>query len=211
MKKSLLILSGGMDSVTLLYEYKKNISRTLSFRYGWSHNGNEIPLAKYHSSLLGIPHYEISVPGIGDLFSSSLLEKDKGEYTEHPTGFKYGSLVPFRNGIMVSLAIGLAESFDLSSVYLGVLGDDCYPDCTAEFISAMDKASQKGTVKGIRVLAPYLGLTKREVALKGKQLGVDYTKTWTCYIGGETHCGECKSCLDRKTALRGFDETEYLK
>jgi len=84
-----------------------------------------------------------------------------------------------------------------------------YPDCRKEFISSMAGAIFKGTYNQIFLFAPYVEKTKRQIALIGKNLGVDYAQTWSCYEGRENHCGKCGTCIERKEALKGFDPTTY--
>ena len=122
------------------------------------------------------------------------------------------TVVPFRNGIMLSIACGYAESIGAESVLIGNHAGDhtIYPDCRAPFIKHMSIAMHEGTYKHITIDAPYTLIDKREVGLIGHKLGVDFKKTWTCYKGGEIHCGVCGSCDERKFALEGFDDTVYL-
>ena len=121
------------------------------------------------------------------------------------------TVVPFRNGIMLSIAVGIAESEGLKKVFIANHGGDhaIYPDCREEFIEAIDAASHAGTYEHVRILAPYTHITKTDIALRGKQLGIDYSETWSCYKGGEVHCGKCGTCVERKQALReaGLEDT----
>ena len=121
------------------------------------------------------------------------------------------TVVPFRNGIMLSIAVGIAESEGLKKVFIANHGGDhaIYPDCREEFIEAINAASQAGTYEHVRILAPYTNITKTDIALRGKQLGIDYSETWSCYKGGEVHCGKCGTCVERKQALReaGLEDT----
>ena len=124
------------------------------------------------------------------------------------------TVVPFRNGIMLSIAIGIAEGNGLDQVFIANHGGDhtIYPDCRPEFINAIDSAANAGTFNNVRVVAPYTKITKSDIARRGKELGLDYTETWSCYKGGEKHCGKCGTCVERKEALRdaGIDDnTEY--
>ena len=124
------------------------------------------------------------------------------------------TVVPFRNGIMLSIAAGLAESNGLKNVMMANHGGDhtIYPDCRPEFVSAMDEAIRQGTFVGVRLLAPYTHITKTDIALRGKALGIDYSETWSCYKGGEHHCGRCGTCTERREALTGagiVDKTVY--
>lgn len=214
MKNSLIIVSGGMDSITLLHKHANEIALAISYNYGSKHNEKEIPFAKEHCSLLGIEHIEISLSFVNQYFQSSLLQSGKeipeGHYTDENMK---STVVPFRNGIMLSIAAGIAESNGLKYIMLAnYFGDHAiYPDCRASFIKAMNEAVSNGTYENINIKAPFTSIDKREIALIGKELGIDYSKTWTCYKGGEKHCGVCGSCIERKEALEGFDNTEYEK
>ena len=214
-KDSVIIVSGGMDSITLLYEYHENIALAVSFDYGSNHNDKEIPLAELHCKRLGIPHLTIPLDFMHRYFHSSLLEGadaiPEGHYAE---ANMLSTVVPFRNAIMLSIAVGLAESKGLQQVMMANHGGDhtIYPDCRPEFVRAMDATAQAGTYNHVRIIAPYTDITKADIARKGKQLGIDYTETWSCYKGGERHCGKCGTCVERKEALQlaGIeDRTEY--
>lgn len=215
MKKSLIILSGGMDSVTLLYDKKDEIAVAVTFDYGSNHNKREEEFAKYHCEKLGIEHIIIPLTFIHDYFKSSLLEGASAIPDGHYEDVTMKStVVPFRNGIMLSVACGLAESRELENVLIANhFGDHAiYPDCRKGFIDAMSEAMKCGTYKGIIIDAPYTTITKTDIAKIGKSLGIDYSKTYSCYKGGEKHCGKCGTCVERKEALRDAgieDPTEY--
>lgn len=215
MKDSVIIVSGGMDSITLLYDQSSSIALGISFHYGSNHNDKEIACAKYHCALLKIPHIVIDLSFMPQYFKSSLLEGadaiPAGNYDEDNMK---STVVPFRNGIMLSIAAGIAESHGLCRVLIANHGGDhaIYPDCRSEFIQAIDSATQAGTYIHVRIDAPYTHLRKEEIALRGHRLGIDYAKTWSCYKGGEKHCGTCGTCRERKEsfALNGLpDPTEY--
>lgn len=215
MKDSIIIVSGGMDSVTLLYDYKDRIALGISFDYGSNHNAKEIPFAKLHCERLGIKHITIPLDFMHQYFKSSLLEGadaiPEGHYQDENMK---STVVPFRNGIMLAIAAGMAESYGLSHVMIANHGGDhaIYPDCRPEFISAMSNATEAGSYNGVTVLAPYTNITKGNIARRGKELGIDYNETWSCYKGGEKHCGKCGTCVERKEALHyaGIeDTTEY--
>ena len=204
MKDSLIVLSGGLDSTTMLYEYRDRIALAVSFHYGSNHNDREIAFAKMHCERLGIAHIEIKLPFIKDFFKSSLLEGadaiPEGNYDEENMK---STVVPFRNGIMLSIAAGMAENNKLHYIMLANHAGDhtIYPDCRPEFVEAMNKAVHAGTWNGVELLTPYTHLTKAEIAMHGKALGMDYSETWSCYKGGEHHCGVCGTCRERKEAL----------
>lgn len=193
-----------MDSITMLYEYKERIALGISFDYGSNHNAREIPFAAMHCERLGIKHIVINLGFMHQYFKSSLLGGaeaiPEGNYDEENMK---STVVPFRNGIMLSIAAGVAESNGLKYVMMANHGGDhtIYPDCRPEFVSAMSEATRLGTYPGIEVLAPYTGITKSDIARHGKALGIDYAETWSCYKGGEHHCGKCGTCRERIEAL----------
>ena len=193
-----------MDSITMLYEYKERIALGISFDYGSNHNAREIPFAAMHCERLGIKHIVINLGFMHQYFKSSLLEGaeaiPEGNYDEENMK---STVVPFRTGIMLSIAAGVAESNGLKYVMMANHGGDhtIYPDCRPEFVSAMSEATRQGTYPGIEVLAPYTGITKSDIARHGKALGIDYAETWSCYKGGEHHCGKCGTCRERIEAL----------
>ena len=204
MKNSVIIVSGGMDSITLLYDHKDEIALGISFDYGSNHNAREIPFAKMHCERLGIKHITINLDFMHQYFKSSLLDGaeaiPEGHYADDNMK---STVVPFRNGIMLSIAIGIAESNNLNKVFIANHGGDhtIYPDCRPEFINAIDAAATAGTYNNVKVVAPYTKITKSDIARIGKKLGIDYTETWSCYKGGEVHCGKCGTCVERKEAL----------
>jgi 7-cyano-7-deazaguanine synthase len=215
MKDCIIILSGGMDSTTLLYDYRDRIALAISFNYGSKHNAREIPFARLHCQRLGIEHIEISLGFMSKYFDSSLLQGGEdipeGSYDSENM---HSTVVPFRNGIMLSIAVGMAENRHLGCVMMANHGGDhtIYPDCRPAFVDAFDAAAQAGTFEGVRLLTPYTHLTKADIARRGKELGIDYSETWSCYKGGEIHCGRCGTCVERREALNEAgisDPTKY--
>lgn len=214
-KDSVIILSGGMDSVTLLHDRKEQIALAVTFDYGSNHNKREAEYAALHCQQLGIEHIVIPLAFIKEYFKSSLLEGadavPEGHYQDENMK---STVVPFRNGIMLAIACGLAESRGLKAVLIANHAGDhaIYPDCRATFISSMSEAMAYGTYRNVTIEAPYTGISKTDIAKIGKQLGIDYSKTYSCYKGGEKHCGKCGTCVERKEALRDAgieDPTEY--
>lgn len=205
MKDSILVLSGGLDSTTMLYEYQDRIALALSFHYGSNHNDKELAFARLHCERLGIPHIVIPLDFIGKYFQSSLLQGadaiPEGNYDDENMR---STVVPFRNGIMLAVAAGMAENNGLKYVMLANHGGDhaIYPDCRPGFVDAMSEAIKNGTYEGVQILAPYTNITKADIARHGKELGIDYAETWSCYKGGEHHCGKCGTCTERIDALR---------
>jgi 7-cyano-7-deazaguanine synthase len=215
MKDSVIIVSGGMDSITLLYDKKEEIALAVTFDYGSNHNAKEIAWAKVHCERLKLKHIVIKLDFMHKYFTSSLLEGadaiPEGHYADENMK---STVVPFRNGIMLSIAAGIAESNGLKKVLIANHGGDhtIYPDCRPAFIKAMNEATENGTYVNVSICAPYTNITKADIARIGKRLGIDYSETWSCYKGGEKHCGKCGTCIERKEALAlaGIeDKTEY--
>lgn len=211
-KDSVLILSGGLDSVTLLYDKQERIALAVTFDYGSKHNACEIPFARLHCERLGIRHIVIPLDFMTRYFSSSLLkggeEIPEGHYADENMK---STVVPFRNGIMLSIAVGIAESNGLKYVMMANHAGDhtIYPDCTPQFVEAFDQAATAGTYVRVGLCSPYTHLTKADIARRGKALGIDYSETWSCYKGGKNHCGKCGTCVERKEALAeaGIEDT----
>lgn len=203
-KDALLVLSGGMDSTTMLYDYADRIALAVTFNYGANHNAREIACARYNCERLGIELVKVDMDFIGRLFNSSLLGGadaiPEGNYNDDNMR---STVVPFRNGIMLAAAAGLAESRGLHTLMLANHSGDhaIYPDCRPGFVEAMSRAISEGTYEHIGIFAPYTGLSKGQIAARGKELGIDYSHTYSCYKGGERHCGRCGTCRERREAM----------
>ncbi len=203
-KDSLIVLSGGMDSVTLLYDKIDSIALAVNFIYGSNHNMRELECARFHCKNLGVELLEIHLDFMGEYFHSSLLEGasaiPEGEYEDENMR---STVVPFRNGIMLATAAGLAESRGLRAVMLANHSGDhtIYPDCRPAFIDAMAGAIAAGTYENIELRAPYTNISKTQIAEIGKRLGIDYSTTYSCYKGGKNHCGVCGTCRERREAM----------
>jgi 7-cyano-7-deazaguanine synthase len=203
-KDTLLILSGGLDSTTMLHEFSGSIAAALNFSYGACQNEREAECARWQCASLGIELIEIDLAFMKRHFESALLKSaddvPEGSYAESNMA---STVVPFRNGIMLAIAAGLAESKGLKKVMMANHGGDhaVYPDCRPEFVSAMGSALKAGTYTNIELIAPYTGISKTDIARRGKELGVDYSHTYSCYKGGEHHCGRCATCIERRQAL----------
>lgn len=202
--KGVLILSGGIDSVTLLYHLKRQgwDIDVLTFDYGSKHNAREIPYAKKHTE--GHTHRIISLSFINDLFKSKLLQSGGPVPEAHQPQEELNKIVvPYRNGIMLSIAIGYAESIGAECVFIGSNADDRtgFPDCRWEFIQEQSLTAALGTFTRVTVRAPFNNMTKEEIVKLGYSLGINYDDTWTCYAGTERPCGVCASCVLREQAL----------
>jgi 7-cyano-7-deazaguanine synthase len=204
--KVVVLCSGGMDSVTALHWARAHhaVTAVLSFDYGAKHNHKEIPLAAEQSALVGAPHRIIPLEFIGRLFTSDLL-KSGGEVPEghYADDNMKRTVVPFRNGIMLAAAAGFAESAGAEGLVIAAHTGDhtIYPDCREDFMQAMGAAMKAGTYAGIELLRPFIAFDKAGIAREGAKLGVDFARTWSCYKGGDLHCGKCGTCVERREAF----------
>jgi 7-cyano-7-deazaguanine synthase len=215
---TLVLLSGGMDSVTALYAAAREhtVVGAVSFDYGSKHNARELPLAAWHCQQLGIRHDVIDLGFMATHFTSDLLTTGgsipDGHYAEENMK---RTVVPFRNGIMLSIACGLAESREAEALVIAAHSGDhaIYPDCREPFMAAMAAAMAAGTYAGVQLLRPFIAMDKAGIAKAGSGLGIDYSTTWSCYKGGDLHCGTCGTCVERREAflLAGLDDpTVYV-
>ncbi|MHA1732989.1 MAG: 7-cyano-7-deazaguanine synthase QueC [Promethearchaeota archaeon] len=203
---AVLILSGGMDSTTLLYDL---LSRgldvwALSIDYGQRH-GRELRAARSTCEKLGIPHQVVDLSGVSEVMKGSSLTDDvpvpHGHYEEETMK---QTVVPSRNLIFLSVASAYAISVGAEVVYYGAHGGDhaIYPDCRPVFIDKVNEVLAVANYEPVRVEAPYVGIDKVGILRRGLELGVDYSLTWTCYEGKEKACGKCGSCVERLEAFR---------
>ena len=214
MKDIVILYSGGMDSSVALYQYAERIKLAVSFNYGSKHNAREIEYARLNCTRLNIEHrvVELDFNKIG--FVSDLLQSGgdipNGHYEDKNM---IRTVVPFRNGIMLSIAAGIAESIGCNRILItNHWGDHAiYPDCREDFIQSMNDAIRFGTYNETQILAPFTTKTKREIAIIGREINVPFEDTYSCYNGQEIHCGTCGTCTERKEALEGFDPTVYQK
>lgn len=215
--KVIVLVSGGMDSVAALYDAqtRHEVVGALSFNYGSKHNLREIPFAAQHCERLGIPHHIIPLAFMNELFTSHLLasggEIPDGHYEEETMK---RTVVPFRNGIMLAIAGGYAESIEATGLVIAAHAGDhaIYPDCRETFMRAMGAALRSGTYIEVDLLRPFIIMNKAQIAQRGQELGVDFARTWSCYKGRDIHCGTCGTCVERREAfqLAGLrDPTEY--
>jgi 7-cyano-7-deazaguanine synthase len=215
--KTLVLLSGGMDSVTALHWAKQEheVVGAVSFDYGAKHNHREVALAEWQCGHLDVWHDIVPLPFVNELFTSDLLksggEIPEGHYEEESMK---RTVVPFRNGIMLAIACGIAESRGAAALVIAAHAGDhaIYPDCREPFMHAMAEAMREGTYARIELLRPFIHLDKAAIARLGHGLGVDFEKTWSCYKGGTIHCGKCGTCVERREAFikAGIaDPTDY--
>lgn len=218
MSKTLVLLSGGMDSTAALYWARREheVVGAVSFDYGSKHNHKEIAFAQWHCQQLGLQHDIVALPFVNDLFTSDLLKSGgdipEGHYADENMK---RTVVPFRNGIMLAIACGLAESRGAEALVIAAHSGDhaIYPDCREPFMQAIAEAMRQGTYARIELLRPFIAIDKTGIARLGHGLGIDFAQTWSCYKGGDLHCGTCGTCVERREAfmLAGLtDPTVYM-
>lgn len=213
-KRAVVIYSGGMDSFTVLHRAIREGYEVfaLSFHYGQRHH-RELDAAAAVCSELGISHKIVDIRAINTLLAGSSLTDDidvpSADYAE--SNMK-STVVPNRNMILLSLAIGYAVSMEAQDVFYGAhAGDhDIYPDCRPEFVEKMNSVSQIANYEPVTIHSPYLHFSKAEILKEGLDQGLDYSNTWTCYNGREKACGECSACRERLGAFAANNATDPI-
>ncbi len=215
--KLAVLLSGGLDSTTALHwaNAEHEVVCAISFDYGSNHAEQELACARWQAESLGIPYRQIDISSLAAHLRSALLSGaaaiPDGNYDENNMK---KTVVPFRNGIFLSIAAGIAESQGAEALVIAAhVGDHfIYPDCRNEFMLAMGEAIRLGTDTQLQVLHPFIEADKEEIARMADELGVDFSHTYSCYKGGTMHCGSCATCLERREAFISAeinDPTEY--
>lgn len=204
-EKAVVIYSGGMDSFTILHRAHRDGFELypLTFDYGQKHK-KEIAYAQAVCAELNLPHRIIDITAINQLLQSSSLTSDKIIPEGHYAADNMKStVVPNRNMILLSLAIGYAVDIGASKVFYGAHSGDhaIYPDCRPEFVHAMNAVAQIANYDPVEIVTPYLSGDKISILREGLAMGLDYSKTWTCYNGREKACGKCGSCVERLEAF----------
>ncbi|WP_262298945.1 7-cyano-7-deazaguanine synthase QueC [Microvirga sesbaniae] len=205
--KTLVICSGGLDSVTLAHKVaaERTLTRLVSFDYGQRHR-KELASAQACAVRLGVRHDVIDISAVGRLLTGSALTGGKavpeGHYAEDTMR---ATVVPNRNAIMLAIAFGVAAAEQADAVAAAVHGGDhfIYPDCRPDFIEAFE-TMQHHALEGlasIALYAPFVRRSKADIVRDGARLGVPFAETWSCYQGGEQHCGRCGTCVERREAF----------
>lgn len=213
--KVVVIFSGGMDSFTVLNRALRDGKEVyaLTFDYGQRHV-KEIACASSVCKSLSVPHKVIDISAINQLLAGSSLTDDidipEGHYEAETMK---STVVPNRNMILLSLAVGYAVSVDASQVYYGAHSGDhaIYPDCRPEFVHKMNDVCQIANYEAVEIFSPYLEVSKTAILTDGISMGLDYSNTWTCYNGREKACGKCGACQERLEAFRDNDVTDPLE
>jgi len=216
--KTIVICSGGLDSVSLAHRVAADhdLAALLSFDYGQRHV-KEVEHAAACAARLGVPHRVVDIRQIGAALSGSALTDDvavpDGHYAEETMKI---TIVPNRNAIMLAVAFGMAAAEKADAVAAAMHGGDhfIYPDCRPGFMEAF-QAMQDAALDGyaqVRLHTPYIDGSKADIVADGARRGVPFAETWSCYKGGEIHCGRCGTCVERREAfhLAGVaDPTDY--
>jgi 7-cyano-7-deazaguanine synthase len=213
MKEAVLLLSGGIDSTTLLYHVQNVIGvqrvHALSFLYGQKH-AKEVEMAKWQASNADVSGHEIIditflkqlLQGSSALTDESIAvpELDSVPDSERDQPVTY---VPNRNMVLLSLAAARAEALGIEDLFYGAQAQDEYGywDCTGEFLNGINAVLSLNRRKAVHVHAPFLAQSKGEIVSMGEKLGVDYAHTWSCYCGEDTPCGTCPTCVERANAF----------
>lgn len=204
-EKVVVIYSGGMDSFTVLNKALRQGHEVyaLSFNYGQRHV-KELEVAKSVCEDLGVNHKIVDISAINQLIGGSSLTDDidvpEGHYEEESMK---STIVPNRNMILLSLAVGYAVSLKASKVFYGAHSGDhaIYPDCRPEFVKKMDDVCRIANYDEVEIVCPYLDNNKIDILTDGLKMGLDYSHTWTCYNGREKACGKCGACQERLEAF----------
>lgn len=220
-EKAVIVASGGIDSTTLLYKLVREGFEVyvLTFIYGQKHL-KEIEYAKSIAGTLGVNHRVVDLSAMKILLSGSALTDSSVDVPEVPETIEHyetlqSTIVPNRNAIFLSIAIGYAVSLKSNHIYFGAHFSDrgVYPDCRKEFVEAFQTAERLANDNMEMVIgAPFVDMDKSDIVRLGVELEVPFKETWTCYKGGEKHCGVCSSCRERKRAFIDSgtaDPTEY--
>ncbi len=205
--KLAVLLSGGLDSTTALYwaHAHHDVQLALSFDYGSNHAAQELACARWQAEHLGIQHHIIDIRSIAQHLSSALLNGAEaiptaGDYNEENMR---QTVVPFRNGIFLSIAAGIAESQGAEGLVIAAHAGDhaIYPDCREAFMSAMSRAIQEGTYAQLQILRPFIHMSKQDILREALALKMPVEHTYSCYCGQDIHCGDCSTCRERKAAF----------
>ena len=212
---ALVVLSGGMDSVTALHYAATLHDRVdaLSIDYGQRHV-RELRDAVWQATQVGASWDVLDLSPVGSLLSGSALTDDVDVPTGHyADATMRATVVPNRNAILASIAAGVAVARGHEAIVLGVHAGDhtIYPDCRPEFVDALSALLRVANYDVVRVEAPFLHTDKVGILRVGHALGVDYSRTWTCYVGRELACGTCGSCTERREAFDAIGVRDPLR
>lgn len=204
-KKGVVLLSGGMDSTTAFYVAMQELDDlwALSFDYGQRHS-TELNYAQRMARRHGVDHQVISLRDVTRFLKGSALTDDidvpHGHYAEDNMRT---TVVPNRNSMMLNIAAAIAVGQDAQSVWAAMHAGDhpVYPDCRPEFVTALNKTLKLATETNVFVSTPFIHIMKDEIVSIGAELGVPYEETWSCYEGGNVHCGRCGTCVERAEAF----------
>ncbi len=220
---AVVLLSGGMDSSTLLHHVAKNSHHrplhAISFHYGQRH-ARELECARWQALAAGVDRHQVfDVSFLGELVRGGtalveggdevpdLVDLPESEREQPPT------YVPNRNMMLLSMAAAYAEAHGTVDVYYGAQAQDQYGywDCTVEFLERINRVLALNRRTTVLIYAPFAAMRKVELLRLGLDLGVDYSHTWSCYRGGEKACGTCPTCVERLNAFRDIGAADPLE
>lgn len=200
----LVVMSGGLDSTTLAYDLEAKGWKVgaVSFDYGQRHR-KELIFAREHAMARGWEYDQVDMSALQESLVSALTGNQPIPEGHYAADTMKATIVPNRNAIMMSLACGIAVSRDIHYIATAVHGGDhfIYPDCRPGFINLLSGAFHEGNEGFKGILAPYVDHDKNYIAQRAVDLGYDYNRTWSCYVGGQKHCGKCGTCVERMEAL----------
>lgn len=215
-RQTIVVLSGGLDSTTLLYHLldEGHVVKAMSVDYGQRHS-RELAAAKRICKLTNVEHRVIELSGLAAIFGHNALTDSSvavphGEYDSSTMAV---TTVPNRNMILLSIATGWAIASKFTAVAFGAHSGEYtpYPDCQPQFAAAMNCATHLCDENSIQVLAPFIQWDKATIVKRGHELGVPFELTWSCYDGGAKHCGRCSTCLDRRKAFESCGLTDLVE
>lgn len=205
---ALVLLSGGMDSTALTSELvaghgAENV-QAVGINYGQKH-ARELQSAQRVADHLGVPYDVIDLSVLARSLTSALTGNGDVPHGHYSASNMAATVVPNRNAIMLMVAVGIASSRGLDAVYTAVHAGDhpIYPDCRPEFVAAASEAARLGTagMGDIEIRAPFVDINKADIVTRGHQAEAPFDLTWSCYQGGELHCGKCGTCVERAEAF----------
>lgn len=222
-EQSVILLSGGLDSTTLLHYLARRLGCTeiyaLSFDYGQKH-ARELEAARRQAKAAGVrEHHVVNMSGFGGLVRNAsaltaptIAVPDMAQLDPNTRGTP-PTYVPNRNMVLLSMSAAYAETIGIPDIFYGAQRQDAYGywDCTPEFLDKINALLALNRSLRPRVHAPFVDMSKTQVLELGMALGVEYAHTWTCYRGDATPCGTCPSCAERLAAFRAVGQTDPLQ
>jgi 7-cyano-7-deazaguanine synthase len=202
----LCVISGGLDSTVLAYKLEREFALDfVSFDYGQRHGQRELWYAGLTAERMGVTHDIVKIPDLGAFLPSALTDQEVSVPHGHYASEQMRStVVPNRNAIMLSIAAAIAAGREIPLVSFAAHSGDhyIYPDCRPEFVDRFNRMLLSALEGSVAVIAPFLNQSKTDIVVEGAILSVPFASTWSCYEGGEYHCGKCGTCYERREAFQ---------